>query len=250
MFQMRVLNLLASGGIGGIETLCNNLDKEGTIDSYWCFLFQGGKIANEMKQRHPEKTYILEYNKKMVIKYINQVTRICKENQIDVLILHNTGTYCHLIFECVKKRLKKIKSVKFFHSCYEEKYLKPMHYMEKKVYYGLLNRVLHHTDLIVCVSNAVKQSYLKKFQIDENKMTIIYNGIADNFLTEPLASRTDKPLKNIIYIGRIEKVKGIDILINAFYQLHQTNSTLQLIVVGERKPKTRLDTTNTCFENG
>ena len=132
---MRVLNLLASGGIGGIETLCNNLDKNNTINSYWCFLFQGGRIANEIKERHPEKTYILEYNKKMVLKYINKVTKICKENKIDVIILHNTGTYCNLIFECVKRRIKNIKSVKFLHSCYEEKYLKPMHGIEKKIYY-------------------------------------------------------------------------------------------------------------------
>ena len=121
---MKVLNLVAKGGVGGIETLCNNIDKSNKIDNYWCFLFGGGKNADEIKNRNSKKSYILSYKKKYLYKRINKILEICKSNNIDIIVLHDNGFYSNLIYLYIKRKLRKIKFVKFLHYCFEKNYIK------------------------------------------------------------------------------------------------------------------------------
>ena len=48
---MKVLNLLATGGTGGIEVLCKNIAIESNIDNAFWFLFEEGEIYDELKKR-------------------------------------------------------------------------------------------------------------------------------------------------------------------------------------------------------
>lgn len=47
--MIKVLNLLSTGGVGGIEQLCNNIGKYADYQNVFCFLFGEGQIFEEMK---------------------------------------------------------------------------------------------------------------------------------------------------------------------------------------------------------
>lgn len=48
---MRVLNLLSSGGVGGIEQLCKSIGIYAKYENTFCFLFEEGKVYEEMKEK-------------------------------------------------------------------------------------------------------------------------------------------------------------------------------------------------------
>lgn len=237
---MKVLNLLATGNVGGIEVLCNNIDISQKFDNYWCFLFGGGKIAEKIKKRNEDKTFIFEYSKKNFKKRINKIIKICNENKVDIITIHHGGTYCNIIYCELKRRLKHVKFIRFLHSCYEEQYNLSGNFIENKLNLYFINKALKKSDLIICVSKAVKETYKKKFHIKEKKIKVIYNGIPDGFL-----KGTKNVLKNeqanYIYIGRLEKVKGIDLLIDAFNKVLEKEPNAKLTIVGDGQERRKLE---------
>ena len=47
---MKILHLLTSGGIGGIEILCKDISIYSNCDNLFCFLFGDGNIYSQMKE--------------------------------------------------------------------------------------------------------------------------------------------------------------------------------------------------------
>lgn len=240
---MNVLNLLAAGSHGGIESLCNNIDKNSRINNYWVFMFYGGKIAEEMKQRNPENVFILGYPKRQCRKYIETINDICVKLKIDIVTLHHGGTYCNLIYTKLKKKNPNIKFVKYLHSCYEDKYNLEGKFIKDKVILYYINKMLQISDSIISVSNAVKKSYEEKFNIKSKNKVVIYNGIADEFFNKELKDRKpfDGRTVKIIYVGRLVKEKGIDILIDAVSQLIQEGYDISFTIVGDGTERKTLE---------
>lgn len=240
---MKVLNLLAAGNPGGIESLCNNIDKDSKINNYWVFMFDGGKIAEEMKQRNPDNVFILGYPKKRCRKYIETINDICRKFKIDIITLHHGGTYCNLIYTKLKKKNPNIKFVRYLHSCYEDKYNLEGNFIKDKVIFYYLNKALQISDLIISVSNAVEKSYKEKFNIASKDKVVIYNGIGDEFFNKEIKDRElfEGRTVKVIYVGRLVKVKGIDILIDAVNQLIKEGYDILLTIVGDGTERKNLE---------
>ena len=240
---MKVLNLLVSGNPGGIESLCNNIDKYSKIDNYWVFLFEVGKFGEEIKQRNPEKIYFLGYQKNKFIKYIRTIYGICKRLKIDIITIHHEGIYCNMIYTILKKMNPNVKFVRYLHSCYEDKYMLQNKFIKDKINLYYLNKALQISDLIVCVSNAVKNTYQQKFDIKDKKKVVIYNGIGNEFFDKKIPNRNKKinSETSIIYVGRLVKVKGVDILISAVEGLLKDGYKVNLTVVGDGNERNYLE---------
>lgn len=232
---MNVLNLLVSGNAGGIETLCNNIDKYDDINNYWLFLFSGGKIAEQMKNRNPEKVYILGYSKVSFFKYVKKIERICKKNKIDIINIHHASLYGDILYCYLKKRNKNIKFVRTLHSCFEPKYDLNKNKLTNKIMFYFKNKALQKSNLIIGVSNAVIKSYEKSFEINNKNKAVIYNGISDDFFNNSISRKITNNLNEIIYIGRLEEVKGIDLLINSIYRLKECKIHLTIVGNGTQK---------------
>lgn len=236
---MKVLNLLISGNAGGIESLCNNIDKYSNIDNYWVFLFSGGKIADMMRERNPERVYILGYSKIKIHIFLKKLEMICKEKKIEIINIHHASMYGNILYTKLQKKFPNIKFVRTLHSCYEDKYTLKGNFLKNCINLYFLNKALQVSDLIVCVSNAVKITYKNKFNISHKKIVVIYNGIDKKFYTERLKERNNAGLINLVYVGRLEKVKGVDILLEAFAELPKELNA-HLTIVGDGKERKNL----------
>jgi glycosyltransferase involved in cell wall biosynthesis len=101
---------------------------------------------------------------------------------------------------------------------------------EKKSYY-LANK-------IICVSEDTRSILVKKYGVLPNKTTYIPNGIS-----KPQKIRdTNRNNKEIIYIGRIDKRKGLDFLLEAMDIVNQKDDSIKLHIVGDGVDKKRLET--------
>ena len=81
-------------------------------------------------------------------------------------------------------------------------------------------------DKIIVNSNHNKKTLLK-FLIKKEKIIRIYNPIKLNSI-----KKIYKPKNNILYVGRIVKEKGLDILVNAFKKIETLNYKLVLVGSG------------------
>ena len=83
------------------------------------------------------------------------------------------------------------------------------------------------TNKVVGVSWSVKRHLVNTGEIPEHKGYVIYNPVS----ISKIYDRIDKDYFNIIYVGRLEKVKNVETLVRAFSYLKQKN--LLLTIVGD-----------------
>lgn len=77
-------------------------------------------------------------------------------------------------------------------------------------------KIFSNADAIVCVSNYERASILKQFKLDENRISVIPNGVDLEYLISPKVEKTGR---TILYVGRIQKYKGVQYLVKALPQL-------------------------------
>lgn len=93
--------------------------------------------------------------------------------------------------------------------------------------------VLRFADSIVAVSNGVKNDLHNYYGIDETRIKVIYNPVFSlDFLKTSIANRKGVTPKKLIYLGRISRVKRIEIQIEAFALAFNRNPDLTFSIVG------------------
>lgn len=90
-------------------------------------------------------------------------------------------------------------------------------------------------DTVIGVSKSVKDHLVKTGEISGNKGVVIYNpvSIPQTFPKVPSTSF------QIVYVGRLEKVKNVATLIHAFAKIQNSSSTLT--IVGDGRERTGLE---------
>lgn len=100
------------------------------------------------------------------------------------------------------------------------------------------NKILKNSSRVIALTETEKQQY-KTFGVCEEKIEIIPNGINPKEFTEyQEASKFKKKYhinrdnKIILYLGRVNKAKGIELLIDAFSKILNEYSNINLIIAG------------------
>lgn len=90
-------------------------------------------------------------------------------------------------------------------------------------------------DKVIGVSQSVKDHLVKTGEIPEQKAVVIYNPVS----VPKEFPREENGFFNIVYVGRLEKVKNVETLIRAFSKIHHENS--QLTIVGDGRERDNLE---------
>lgn len=102
-------------------------------------------------------------------------------------------------------------------------------------------RMIKKCDQFVCVAEHTLNTFLKVSDIEKAKCQIIHNALKDEYKElRPIQKqslkakwRMDEQTKIILFVGRLDEVKGITPLIKAFKELLKTNSNIHLILAGD-----------------
>lgn len=200
-------------------------------------------------------------NKKESEYYYRNVTYL-----LDEYIIQNKDTECifHLNFmsnsqfiSCLKKKYKcKIVLVCHytnwsFSLLGDEKQLlsivnnetKKRNTAERQYYNELKEdiKMIKQCDKFVCVAEHTLNSFLKVSNIESMKCQIINNALKDEYRElNPAQKQTLRSkwqisdnIKVILFVGRLEEIKGIGPLIKAFKKLLKTNPNTHLILAGD-----------------
>lgn len=209
---MKVLNLLTAGNIGGIERLCLDIGYHSNFDNGFCFLTHGGPVLEQMRLDAMSVYDLTDMGRKFSFRKIRELAKIARE--YDIIAVHNGDPFLKLYF-CLLTPLRK-KMVTEVHSCFDKAKDSKLSWTKRWIKHVIYQTAFSVSDEVVFVSKAGKQSYRQFFKIPESKCNIIYNGISTEKLNDGKEHTVslDKPY-NITYIGRLSKIKGVDLLLQA-----------------------------------
>lgn len=114
---------------------------------------------------------------------------------------------------------------------------------EQQVYSSFLNdkELYQIADKVICLSGFTLSLLAEEYGISRNKLVLISNGLKDEgkILTTGKRNLLKKKYhfsskeKIVLFVGRLDVIKGIEMLIISFKDLLQRNGNYRLVVVGE-----------------
>ncbi len=206
---MNILHLQLSGGPGGIVSLCRDINTYSQHQNHFYFLFAGGSIAEDIAA-HGGTVQVATGAKGHPLQAAADLVRYCKEKRIDVVVDHSGSPYTRFVHIYAARRLKNVRFLLYLHA---NAYYGTDKGIKEWVYARLLRSAARHSAGIVAISHSVAKSYLRRYRLPKDKMQVVYNG-TDLRRFAPHPPHTDTPMR-LIYVGRIFKDKGIDLLLQA-----------------------------------
>jgi glycosyltransferase involved in cell wall biosynthesis len=152
------------------------------------------------------------------------VYRIISEYRLDKLNIHAGAGGVLLV-----QRLRIPVIVTCHHTYWQQStYIKSQFW--KRIFLPFERRTYRLAARIVCVSNDTRRILIERYHIPEEKIDVIHNAVdSDKFY--PISKR---PKQNIVlYVGRIDKRKGVDFLIRSMPFVRQQIADVLLLVGGK-----------------
>jgi glycosyltransferase involved in cell wall biosynthesis len=159
------------------------------------------------------------------------------KNDFDIIHIHGIWFWGGIVPFFVKSKAKKIITIHGMLS----KWTLAQGYLKKKVLGFLVqNRTIKKADAIFVLTDAEQNELLDFVKVDRNKIHLVFNAIEPN--TGVLENEKNKLLeefnlnidsKKILFLSRIHKKKGLDLLIKAYGLLClETTQNIELVIAG------------------
>jgi glycosyltransferase involved in cell wall biosynthesis len=154
-------------------------------------------------------------------------------NKYDLVHAHNYHAFPAL-FAALTKRENKFVFTPHYHAAGHSFFRNMLH----KPYKSIGKRIYETADAIICVSNYEKRLVQKNFDVASDKIHVIPNGVnLEEFKdVDKMKDQKDRSLKRVLYVGRIEKYKGLDYVVKSLNHLPD-EFILEIVGKGSYKPK-------------
>ncbi len=107
-------------------------------------------------------------------------------------------------------------------------------------YYEEEKRIFHMVDHLICLSKYIKKLLIDVYLVPDERISLIYNGLKDEFV--PISNKEKctirgnlffgEQTKLILFVGRLDEIKGVDILIKAFKKVALKDQKAHLVIIG------------------
>lgn len=230
---MRIVQIIPNFGIGGAEIMCENL-------------------TYELKKLGHDVTVISMYD------YHSAITDRMEKAGIDIRYLNKNSGFDISMIRKIKKILKEVGADAIHTHLYCTKYAVPaaimagvkhrihtIHNVAEKEN-GKLARKLNkfffkHCGVIpVALSERIKDSIIKEYGIDKERIPVIYNGI-DLTKCQPKTDYSVDGNFKILHIGRFSEQKNHIGLLQAFKLFHENHSDSELWLIGDGEKKAEIE---------
>ena len=234
---MKVLNLLTVGGLGGIEILNYDFGTYSSVEQGFAFLFGTGATYERMKAAGYKVYDLSNMKPKICLNRFKKLSNIAEE--YDLIVVHHGDPYLKFFFNYLVAYKNK-KGLVFIHSCWDDNLFFPSskikHFIGKKIF----QKSMDIAQKVVFVSEAGKKSYDNNFKLKDNT-TVIYNGIGEDKIIDGQSNvLSGSNTTRIVYVGRLENIKGVDLLIEAIGKIKDLHS-VKVTIVGGGSQKKKLE---------
>ena len=236
--KLKVLNLMTGGQVGGIETLCYNWGKYAPFQNGFAFLTERGAVYEKMLEANFDTYDLTREGSKISLSKIKKLVMIAKD--YDIVMVHHGDPILRLYYIILSYHTK-CKMVSYVHSCYGDNSQLSYGCMKNKMYEIIFQKAFDVSDAVIAVSKAGEKSYEQVYSVPQGKKYIVYNGIGSELINTGKQNVIDgcQPYK-LLYIGRLNKIKGVDLLLRAVSTL-KNDYELQLSIVGDGPERETLE---------
>lgn len=96
---------------------------------------------------------------------------------------------------------------------------------------------LHLADEVLVLSRQTKAILTNDYEVSEDKTHLVYNGMGNHVCSRSFPRNSKKCRKNvkrnILYVGRLDEIKGLKYLISAFEEIANKHPDTNLVIVGD-----------------
>lgn len=224
---MKILHVgeYVNGGVATyLRTLLSGLQKYDDVENYL--------LISEYKSQQgwediTKKVFYYKYKRSIsnIFSAIKQIHAVIKDVNPDIIHAHSTwaGLFVRLPY-LFKKRKAKI-----IYQSHGWAFLMDTSNYKKNIY-ALVEKILSiPTDKIINISN-YEQNQAVKYGLNKNKMVMIYNGVEDKINKSNLKLNWDNNKINLLFVGRLDKQKGLDLFLDVYDKMKLEN--IHLYVIG------------------
>ena len=224
---MRVLHIgeYVQGGVATyIRTLINHPDCPDIEDFLICAdknSEKGWRLpADHIRQYHYHRSLT------QIPHAIHAIRRAIQAIQPDVIYCHSTwaGLFVRLPFLFVSKPCRII------YNAHGWAFLRDTSDWKRRIYAGIERVLQTRTDAIINVSRYEYQAALR-YGLKKDNQTVIYSGISpEKGFIDPNIKLSERKI-NLLFVGRFDPPKGLDILLKAFNATKRDD--LHLTIIGD-----------------
>jgi len=162
-----------------------------------------------------------------------EMLKALKSTDADIVHAHNIQAF-PLLYSCLAKGKYRLVLTTHMHTGASSKFRN----MILPFYLRLIRKYINRADIIVSVSNYERDIIVSRLKVDPSRVIVIPNGINDDVL---VVRHIDDGL-NLLSVGRLEKFKNFDKVIEALHILHNRYGLkdARLTIVGNGQDKDRL----------
>lgn len=226
--QIKVLNVIDSLYAGGAESLLKNflIESKKYKDFEVDILTLYNKVFYTEINNYNIKYFSLNLSFKYDFTKIFHLVKLIKENNYDIVHVH---LFPADIFGAIASLFFNKKPVFIFseHNVYNRRRSIPLYKPIDRFVYSRYSK-------IICVSELVKKELNKYLPESKEKSVVIKNAV----LVRNELHRNNNFDWDILFVGRLEEAKGVDILLKAIHFLKtQNNLELKVAIVGSGSKK-------------
>lgn len=217
---MKILHIVEDFSLesGGLRTVINNLNTYLNETEHSSYILSS-------KKEEIDSIFVQETNMPWLYSkdWIIQIKNLQKKFNFDIFHIHGVWTYPQYISAkfCEKNRIPFIVSV---HGMYEP-WLWEKGVVKKKVYFNMLAKKLFgKANFIHAITPDEKTNLIQLF--NKKEVIEIPNLISESSTLPDSFINSEK--KYILYLGRLDKKKGIDLLIKSFSKIGSKKITLKI----------------------
>jgi glycosyltransferase involved in cell wall biosynthesis len=199
------------------------------------------------------KDRLIIFNKKVkkrlaIFQYKNFIENTINKLDIDIYI--EPG---NLLLLNKKKLIKKTKIITVVHDIFPITHPEYSSKMYNKYFSFFMKKTIKNTDKYIFVSNTTKKSFysfFKKNNLDENSL-VVYNDVS-HLMRNKNDKKKTADNDYFLFIGNLERRKGVDILLDAFLKYYESNGNKKLILAGsirEKKIEKKINNLKKRFES-
>lgn len=239
MEKVNVLHVIDHMGIGGAQRIVSELLSKWNEENIKLFCYALRVSKNNFDHSNKQAFYSSNHKSKYDITSFFELKNIIEQKDIKILHLHLAKS---IIFGVLLKMFyfKDIKIIVHEHG----------RIYQNNFWYNYFLKVFQDKiDLFIAVSEATKKLLISA-KINENKMDILYNFIDLTDFNSDYIENYDKTIEKrkvgikkedfvIGFAGRLDKIKGCDILIRSIPYINSQN--FKILVAGDGSERKQLE---------
>jgi len=221
----RILHVVYSLEIGGLERvvvhLANNMDRS-RYQSSVCCISRAGELARYLQDS--DRLSVLGHIGRIGYRPLKALHNLLRARSIDIVHSHN---FPGLLYSYLPAKLNRTPVIHTQHGYVES---------EERRKFALVEKVISRSIArYVCVSDRLCDTLKERLDLNDSRLSLVYNGIPlPNLPAGPIGRRDGRIV--IGSVGRLTWIKNYELLIKVFSELvkRHPECTLELVGDGER----------------